>query len=172
MDSIRDRLHSIEDDFLAALVQGDDGMTAFNQRWELLVQDIDSRFDSTGMDSEISGLAHKTAIRLSTLAETSVSLLESCDTFTTQLFNEVDSLMAQLSLEDSPPRSPSSSPPSSTVVDLRPPKRRYIPDDGISPASRSKRRRSSSGDTSEAAERTRYALNNLQSRRLADCLLS
>ncbi|KAI1783070.1 hypothetical protein LXA43DRAFT_366303 [Ganoderma leucocontextum] len=100
--SLKQRLLSIEDDFVSALVKGGDALTAFEDRWEILLEDIDSA-SQNGLDCEVLAIAHATSTRLAALADTSVELLDSYNEITSQLVDQVDSLMGELSLTDHRP---------------------------------------------------------------------
>ncbi|KAH9898222.1 hypothetical protein C8Q73DRAFT_663973 [Cubamyces lactineus] len=100
MLSLQDRLILAEDEFFAALAEGDAALSTFNERWEKLVEDLNEAADSIGLDVETSQLAHTTALRLITLADTSIELYANYNTITSQLMGQIDELMSELTLSD------------------------------------------------------------------------
>ena len=139
MSSLRQRLLAAESDFLAALGSGDGTLVTFNDHWERLLADVDSALETASLDSETASLAHTVTLRLVTLADASAEIYSSCNALTTQLMDQVDTLMSELTLLDRPqteilqhPSSPSSGPPQSIG--------RLRQDYGCSTSSRKRRR--------------------------------
>ncbi len=95
---LRDRLLSAETEFFAALVDGDDAVAVFNKGWEALLDDINNPFES--LDPDTLTLAHTTALRIATLADTSIELYTSYDSYTSQLVSQLDSMMSELAFMD------------------------------------------------------------------------
>ncbi|TBU63776.1 hypothetical protein BD310DRAFT_524044 [Dichomitus squalens] len=152
MHALRDRLLLAEDDFLAALAEGDGAVVAFNERWEALVADVDAVLESTGLDEQTSALVHSVAFRIATLADTSAEVFESSDLITSDLVAQVEDLVSQLRLEDN---TLSVSPPPSHPVSLASPSHSTVCPDLEDSASRRKRRGSSNG-TPDRRKRQRY----------------
>ncbi|KAI0673310.1 hypothetical protein C8Q78DRAFT_1016559 [Trametes maxima] len=100
MSSIQDRLLSVEDEFLDALLEGGLSLVVFEERWDKLLAEINLAFDSGSLDDGVSSLAHTTALRIATLAETSADLFARRDAITSELMDEIDTLMAHLTLSD------------------------------------------------------------------------
>ncbi len=146
--SLKGRLLAVEDDFLYALSGGEAAIIAFDRNWQTLLQDIDSAVAKTNADAETLSLAHTVSLRIALLADASADLYTSCDSFTSQLMHQVDSMMSELTIYDHQPSpihytslTPDTTVPS--VEDRSPRKRRNVDlDDCIpSPRKRAKRRR-------------------------------
>ncbi|KAM5533948.1 hypothetical protein V8D89_012373 [Ganoderma adspersum] len=104
MSSLKDRLLSAEDDYLTALISGEDAMIAFEIHWEAILAEIDAAYESTGLDSSTITLAHTTSLRIATLADTSIELFDSYNSITSQLMVQLDHCMYALTLDDSSER--------------------------------------------------------------------
>ncbi|KAI0652024.1 hypothetical protein C8Q79DRAFT_935831 [Trametes meyenii] len=102
MCSLQDRLISMEDDFVSALIEGDAAVVAFNQRWERLVDDIDVALQDNNLDDGILALVHVTATRIATLADITADVYTSYNAFTTELVDQIEELMSELTLVDHP----------------------------------------------------------------------
>ncbi|KAJ8488500.1 hypothetical protein ONZ51_g3521 [Trametes cubensis] len=141
MSSLRERLISAEDEFYNALIEGDDAVALFNMRWEVLLDDVNASFDAAALDTETITLAHTTALRIATLADTSIELFSSYDRFTTKLVDDLNTLMSELTFDDTPrePMSrvvaekPLSSMPYTGTVPEPPLLRRRDDDAGVNP---------------------------------------
>lgn len=96
--TFRDRLISAETDFYSALLGSDDSIVAFNTRWETLLDEIHDASES--LDADTLTLAHTTASRIAALADTSIELYSSYDKFTSELVDQLDSMMSELTLTD------------------------------------------------------------------------
>ncbi|KAI0830486.1 hypothetical protein BC628DRAFT_871305 [Trametes gibbosa] len=105
MLSFKDRLSAVEGEFLVALIKGGDALSAFNDRWEELVFEIDLALEHATLDTETASLAHAVASRCATLAETSVDLFSSYNSLTTELMGELDTLMSDLTIHERATRS-------------------------------------------------------------------
>ena len=90
MLSLKDRLLSVEEDFLASMLNGDKAMSAFDQRWQTLLDDIDHAMETeaatNSINHDIPALAFAVASRVATLADTSVALFTTCDTISSDLY--------------------------------------------------------------------------------------
>ncbi|KAI0639584.1 hypothetical protein C8Q77DRAFT_1081934 [Trametes polyzona] len=102
MSSLRERLVSVESEFLSALSEGENSMTQFEGRLIAILDDVDRALASNTLDSETATLAHLVSWRCATLADTSIELFSSCDSLTSLLMVQIDGLMAELSIEDVP----------------------------------------------------------------------
>ncbi|KAL7285447.1 hypothetical protein ACG7TL_000544 [Trametes sanguinea] len=107
--SLKERLLSAEDDFLSALADGSDALFAFTNRWERLVQDVDAAIQANCLDTDVSALAHVTSMRIATLADASDELYATYESCTTQLIDQIQVVMSDLTLLDhpAPPQPPS-----------------------------------------------------------------
>lgn len=141
MDSIQSRLSTIEDEFISALLQGEDSIAQFDKRWEQLMQDVDQLSLSVGLNTETAVLVHTTAMRVATLAETSADLYDDFDNLTTVLVDDLDSLVSELSLQGSTSHQESHS------------RRTLSMDQPLVDPSQKKRRRSSSSDDHPAGSK-------------------
>ncbi|KAJ8457221.1 hypothetical protein ONZ51_g11666 [Trametes cubensis] len=143
IQSIRKRLYAAEDEYLAALVEGEAAMAAFDAQWQALASEIDSVAETSGLDEETSTLVHTTASRIAMLADTSIELYESYNLFTSQLMDEIDTLMSQLSLVDGshPPITLLSSTTSPCSDTLSSKKRKRVSDGSVTWNERQKRHR-------------------------------
>ncbi|TFK94378.1 hypothetical protein K466DRAFT_657746 [Polyporus arcularius HHB13444] len=100
LSSLSSRLLAAENDFVSSLIDGEEAMLAFNQRWERLVEDVDVALESTGLDEELASLMHATAERIATLADISADIYVNYNTFTLHLIDQIDSLMLELAIVD------------------------------------------------------------------------
>ncbi len=116
MAHLTERLLAVEDDFLSALIAGEGAMSAFESRWENILEDVDAMSNSPdGLADETATLVHTISLRVATLAETSTSLFMSYETITSQLVDHIDSLMSDITIIDCSPQAfgtPSDSPAS------------------------------------------------------------
>lgn len=103
MISLKDKLLLAEEDFLSALSGGEKALLAFEDRWQSLMEDVEAAAASQEFDLDTSSLIHTTALRIATLADTSVALFTSYDTLTAELVGELDSMLSELSLSDHTP---------------------------------------------------------------------
>lgn len=126
MATLRQRLLSIEDDFLSALSEGGEELVTFELLWDALQQDLDMALHANRLDDETACMAHTVAMRIATLADTSIEILGVKDAITDDLVKEVESLLTQLDFAEDDPaggaRARSASSPSSL-------KRRMVDDE-------------------------------------------
>ncbi|KAI0801093.1 hypothetical protein C8Q74DRAFT_1240262 [Fomes fomentarius] len=100
MFSFKHRLLLAEDEFVSALAQGGDAIDSFDRTWATLMGDIDSAIQSTGLDAETSTLAHTIASRIAILADASAEIVANYDSITSELVDEMNTLMSQVALVD------------------------------------------------------------------------
>nr|VWO96878.1 DUF4097 domain-containing protein [Ganoderma boninense] len=103
MSSLTSRLVAVEDDFSAAIIEGGAAITAFNERWDALLIDVDLAFSSsTGLDDETLSIIHTVSTRIAELADASIDLYTTCNLLTSELVSELDKSMSELTLVDTP----------------------------------------------------------------------
>lgn len=110
MLSIKSRLLAAEEEFVSALTRGEHAVLEFNERWEALVEELNGVYDSAELEPELCTLAHTTAVRVAALADASIDVFNSCDSVAVRLMDQLDTLMFDLTLHDTPsPIAPSPS---------------------------------------------------------------
>ncbi|KAI0756832.1 hypothetical protein C8Q80DRAFT_1130723 [Daedaleopsis nitida] len=100
MSTLKSRLLCVETDFISALVEGNDALSAFDQRWEQLLDELNNALSTDTLDMETSSLAHATASRMATLADISAEVIDNYNILTSQLIGQLDTMMSDLSLSD------------------------------------------------------------------------
>ncbi len=140
--SLKDELLLIEDAFVAALIEGGDSLTTFEARWEGLAKRIDLAHVTHSLDADTAALAYSTSVRLSALTDASADILAIQETISSDLVCQLDGLLSDFTLADSPirpPRPPSLIPHAITTSASPSRKRSRTPEDATYRVSSSKR---------------------------------
>ncbi|KAI8990748.1 hypothetical protein BD414DRAFT_483661 [Trametes punicea] len=170
MSHFKERLRTIEDDFLSALSEGGDALVSFENRWDNLYKEIDAAIESTSIDAETLAFAHATALRCATLADLSIETFTSCEAIGETLMNELETIISELHVSadySSDPSTSRSSVPCSALSGTEPKRGRAAMDEVQFLQRSSKRRRLSvrpraaRGPTAPLALSTRPSLVHL-----------
>ncbi|KAM5533418.1 hypothetical protein V8D89_012915 [Ganoderma adspersum] len=121
MSCLHRRLSSLEEEFTSSLSEGEDAISAFHERWQQVVGEVDALEQTGHLDEDLSMLVHIVATRIATLAEISLEIVATRDNLTTELVGELDSLMSELSISDCPAPTIKSPNPLQSTMDTAPP---------------------------------------------------
>lgn len=102
--SIQHRLLDAQNEFLAALNAGDDALNAFSEKWSCLREDVEQAVGRSALDQDVLSLAHSVSSRIAVLSESVAQLDQDANRITSSLLEDVEDIFAQMTLDDTIPR--------------------------------------------------------------------
>ncbi|TFY69981.1 hypothetical protein EVJ58_g104 [Rhodofomes roseus] len=99
MPSLRDRLLTLQDEFLLAVTDGEAAMQAFDERWHALSEDILASINSSVLDEETISLAQSVSSLIEVYASSFEDLFSVTDTMHADMKTEIEDVFARLTLD-------------------------------------------------------------------------